>query len=334
VRSRPSTPKTPTPQKSTASNSGPSPSTLPPPSKRQKILDSPTTLSRDANAKKRAEERDNYCCVLTGIELIEVVHIYPHHAMKQKEEDRNGPRHTFWRNLELFWPEEKVATWKANVFPDGISEKGQEEVYNLISLAPNVHAMWGRGLFALKPISESDDKKTLMVQFFWQTKQKDSLPTIPLTTQPHSTKNLEQFTGAHGGSIWLHDKNKKPIQSGDSFELNTDDPIKKPLPSFELLELQWFLQRVQGMAGAADVDWEEPWLDTDSDSDYGVEEAPSLAFNDDVEDFSLLSEDSLSSLAKPDYPLYPKHVVAGVKGEGDGDREGGSDLVIRSGRGG
>lgn len=334
MRSRPSTPKTPTPQKSTASNSGPSPSTLPPPSKRQKILDSPTTLSRDANAKKRAEERDNYCCVLTGIELIEVAHIYPHHAMKQKEEDRNGPRHTFWRNLELFWPEEKVATWKANVFPDGISEKGQEEVYNLISLAPNVHAMWGRGLFALKPISESDDKKTLMVQFFWQTKQKDSLPTISLTTQPHSTKDLEQFTGAHGGSIWLHDKNKKPIQSGDSFELNTDDPIKKPLPSFELLELQWFLQRVQGMAGAADVDWEEPWLDTDSDSDYGVEEAPGLAFNDDVEDFSLLSEDSLSSLAKQDYTLYPKHVVAGVKGEGDGDREGGSDLVIRSGRGG
>jgi len=113
-----------------------------------------------------------------------------------------------------------------------------------------------------------------------------------------------------------------------------DDPIKKPLPSFELLELQWFLQRVQGMAGAADVNWEEPWLDTDSDSDYGVEEAPGLTFNDDVEDFSLLSEDSLSSLAKPDYSLYPKHITAGVKGEGDRDREEGSDLVIRSGRAG
>jgi hypothetical protein len=60
---------------------------------------------------------------------------------------------------------------------------------------------------------------------------------------------------------------------------------------------------VQGIAGAADVDWEESWLNTDSDSDYGVEEAPGLAFNDDIEDFSLISEDSLSSPAKPDYPL-------------------------------
>ena len=326
MQSRPSTPKTPTPQKSIASNLGLSPSTLPPPSKRQKTLDSPTTLPRDANAKKQAKERDSFCCVLTGIEFIEVAYIYPHYAMKEKEEDRNGPRHTFWESLELFWPAEKVATWKAKLFPNDISDKGQEEVYNLISLAPHVHGMWGRGLFALKPISESDDKKTLIVQFFWQTKQKNSFPKISLTIQPHSTKGLKQSTGAHGGLIWLHDKNKKQIQSGDSFELNTDDPIKKPLPSFELLELQWFLQRVQGMAGAADVDWEEPWLETDSDSDYAVEEAPSLASNDDVEDFSLLSEESLSSLAKPDHPLHPKHVATKV--EGDGDREGGGDLVI------
>jgi hypothetical protein len=247
--------------------------------------------------------------------------------MKQQEQDRNGPRHTFWRNLELFWSEEKVATWKAKVFPDGISEKGQEEVYNLILLAPHTHAMWERGLFALKPISESDDKKTLIVQFFWQTKQKDAFPKISPTTQPHSTKGLEQSTGAHGGFIWLHDKHGKKIQSGDCFELQTDDPIKKPLPSFELLELQWFLQRVQRMAGAADVDWEEPWLDTDSDSDYAVEEVPGLVFNDDVEDFSLLSEESLSPLAQPNYPLHPKHVVAEVEGEGDRDR--GSDFVIQ-----
>jgi hypothetical protein len=231
--------------------------------------------------------------------------------------------------LELFWSEEKVATWKAKVFPDGISKKGQEEVYNLISLAPNVHAMWGRGLFALKPISESDDRKTLIVQFFWQTKQKDSFPTISLTTQPHSTKGLEQSTGAHGGSIWLHDKNKKQIQSGDSFELNTDDPITKPLPSFELLELQWFLQRVQGMAGAADVDLEEPWLDADSDSDCAVEEVPSLKLDDDVEDFSLLSKESLPSPAKLNHPRHPKHVTAEV--EGDGDR--GSDFVMQYERG-
>ncbi|KAE8444985.1 hypothetical protein EG329_013991 [Mollisiaceae sp. DMI_Dod_QoI] len=165
-QSRPSTPKTPTPQKSIASNSGPSPSTPPPPPKRQKTLDSPTTLPRDANIKKRAEERDRFSCVLTGIKMIEVAYIYPYHLIKQKEENKTGPRYEFWNQLRVFWPEKKITTWEAKLFPQGILEKGQEEVYNLILLAPTVHALWGRGLFALKPISESDDKKTLIVQFF------------------------------------------------------------------------------------------------------------------------------------------------------------------------
>ncbi|KAH8594138.1 hypothetical protein B0O99DRAFT_595842 [Bisporella sp. PMI_857] len=336
-QSRPSTPRTPTPQKSTASNSGlspstlpppqistapnsgQSPSTLPPPPKRQKTLDSPTPLPRDVNTKKRAEERDNFCCVLTGIEMIEVAHIYPHHSMRQKE-DKGEPRHIFWNHLRMFWPEEKVTAWEVKLFPQGIHEKGHEEVYNLISLAHQVHACWGRGLFALKPISESDDKKILKVQFFWQEKQQGSLPRMSFTTLPISTQGLEQTTGAHGGHIWLFDKNGKKIRSGDFFELRTDNPVQKPLPSFELLELQWFLQRIQGMAGAVDVGWED-WLGigSESDLDNASEGVPGL--DDDIEDFSLLSEKCLSSPAKPNYVLHPKHVsIAEV--EGDRDREG------------
>ncbi|KAE8453349.1 hypothetical protein EG329_011417 [Mollisiaceae sp. DMI_Dod_QoI] len=256
--------------------------------------------------------------------MIEVAYIYPHHSIKQKEEYKSGLRYEFWNHLRVFWPEEKVTTWEAKLFPQGILEKGQEEVYNLISLAPTVHALWGRGLFALKPISESDDKKTLIVQFFWQEKQKGLLPKISPTTIPISTQGLEQTAG-----VWLFDKNGKKIQSGDCFELQTDDPIQKPLPSFELLELQWFLHRIQGMAGAADVDWEEPWLDTESDSDNAIEEVPSLGLDDDVEDFSLLSEEPLSSPAKLNSPLHPKHVAAEV----EGDRDRGSDFVIQHERG-
>jgi hypothetical protein len=252
---------------------------------------------------------------LTGIKIIEVAHIYPHHSIKKKEEDRTGPRHEFWSYLRIFWSEEKVTAWEAKLFPQGIGEKGLEEVYNLISLAPTVHAIWGRGLFALKPISESDDKKTLIVQFFWQEKQKGPLPKMSLTTTPISTQGLEQTAG-----VWLFDKNKKQIRSGDCFELQTDDPIQKPLPSFELLELQWALHRIQGMAGAADVDWEA------SDSDNEIEEAPSL--DDDVEDFSLVSEESLCSPAKPNHPCYPKHVTAEVEVEGQGDRNRVSDFVM------
>ncbi len=85
------------------------------------------------------------------------------------------------------------------------------------------------------------------------------------------------------------------------------------------------------MAGAVDVGW-EAWLDTDldSDSDNAIEEVPSLGLDDDVEDFSLFSEESLSSLAKPNnYPLYPKHVTAEV----EKNRDRGSDFVIQHERG-
>jgi hypothetical protein len=247
--------------------------------------------------------------------MIDVAHIYPHHSLKQREEGTTGPRHDFWSYLRTFWSEEKVTAWEARLFPQGICEKGVEEVYNLISLSPSVHRAWGRGLFALKPISESDDKKTLIVQFFWQEKQIGALPGMSLTTTPISTQGLKQTAG-----IWLFDKNEKKIQSGDCFALQTDDPIQKPLPSFELLELQWALHRIQGMAGAADVDWEA------SDSDNEIEEAPSL--DDDVEDFSLVSEESLCSPAKPNHPCYPKHVTAEVEVEGQGDRNRVSDFVM------
>lgn len=256
--------------------------------------------------------------------MIEVAHIYPHHSMRQKEEDKSGLRHEFWDHLRLFWPKEKVATWEAKLFPRGIHEQGQEEVYNLISLSPTIHTIWGRGLFALKAISESDDKKTLIVQFFWQEKQKGLLSRINPITIPTSTQGLKQTTGAHGGHIWLFDKNEKKIQSGDCFELQTNDPVQNPLPSFELLELQWFLHRIQGMAGAVDVDWDEVYLDLDSDSD-NAEEVPGLASDDDdVKELSLLSEESISSPAKPNLPFHPKHVTAEV----EGDRDGGRDLVI------
>jgi len=117
---------------------------------------------------------------------------------------------------------------------------------------------------------------------------------MSLTTKPISTRGLKQTAG-----VWLPNKNRKIIQFGDSFKLQTDNPIQKPLPSFELLELQWFLQRIQGMAGAVDIAWEawEAWLyrdlDSNSDGEVGVDDVVDVdvdvEMDDDVEDFSLFS---------------------------------------------
>lgn len=45
----------------------------------------------------------------------------------------------------------------------------------------------------------------------------------------------------------------KPIYSGELVTLTTRDPVAMPLPSFELLEMQWMLNRIAALSGAADV---------------------------------------------------------------------------------
>jgi hypothetical protein len=172
---------------------------------------------------------------------------------------------------------------------------GLARAYNLITLSRNAHESWDRGAFALKPISVSNDKTTLKIQFFWQKKQNyTQATTMSLLTTPFSTKDLDGNEGAydHGITRLVNVYTLEPIKSGQFFELQTDDAIQRPLPSLQLLEMQWFLQRVAGMAGAAgDLDWE----DWDEDSD---EEIPNLEL-DEVGDTSIVSID-------PSLPASPQ----------------------------
>lgn len=160
--------------------------------------------------------------------------------------------------LSNFWPEEKVAAWKAVVFPDNFFEGGIETAANMVTLCRNAHDFRNKGLFALKPISVSDDNTTLTIQFFWQAKHEQIKSAMNLLTLPPSTRDLD-----HSGNSYLSNyrlPGDPRIKSGDLFVIKTDNPEARPLPSAALLEIQWFLQRVAGMAGAADVeeDIEEP----------------------------------------------------------------------------
>jgi hypothetical protein len=152
--------------------------------------------------------------------------------------------------LRNFWPEEKISAWKAAVFPDGPEECGLETARNMITLSADAHILWNDGAFALKPISISEDNTTLVIQFFWQVKQPLLMQTINLTTPRLLTRNLESNDETR--LIDCRHSEDRRIKSGDFFELTTDDPEARPLPSMALLEMQWFLQRIIGMAGAAD----------------------------------------------------------------------------------
>ncbi|KAH7317340.1 hypothetical protein BKA65DRAFT_515780, partial [Rhexocercosporidium sp. MPI-PUGE-AT-0058] len=136
-------------------------------------------------------------------------------------------------NIYLFCRLSTSKENEAELFPRGLFKIEDERVDNRITLS--------------KPISISEDKTIL--------------------------RNLNQNEGAidHGQTKLYNKANEGDlrIKSGDIFDLKTDDSIKKPLLSFKLLELQWFLTRVIGMAGAAfpyeagsgddsDEDWRFP----------------------------------------------------------------------------
>ncbi|TAQ84942.1 hypothetical protein B7494_g6737 [Chlorociboria aeruginascens] len=324
--SRVSTPQNQTP--SLDSDSSPhSPS-----AKRQKMSDSPTLTYRNKKARGLAYQRDNRRCVLTGNVLAEVAHIYPFHSLKYKEENIFGRRHMLWNLLRGFWSEEKVTAWEKELFPEGISEVSRDQVYNLMTLSADAHKEWGQGAFALKPISLSEDKKTLEVQFFWQKKQRDIQETMDLLTVPHSTEGLDSNIGMidSGEPVELVKKQQQqrvPIKSGDCFKLQTDDPDTKPLPSFELLELQWFLQRIQGMAGAAEVEW--PTIsDPGSDEEMVFENMRATEDMDEMPDLVLdeVGEESFDSLSSPEKFLHNNKSSSSVHPkrfteEAEGDEE-------------
>jgi len=198
-----------------------------------------------------------------------------------KEDKSKGSACTqFWGLLYIFWGEDRVNKWKKAIFPDSRNPRtGVDRCFNLISLDPSAHSKWSRGLFALKPLKLSSDRKQLTVQFFWQVPSKyDIASRIDLLTEPISSKGLDRLGNASGClPRCVEDLTLTPyISSGDVFTLTTKDPEKLPLPSMDLLEMQWVLQRLVGMSGAAG------WPALDLDDDDSVEDGDAWRIPDDT----------------------------------------------------
>jgi hypothetical protein len=171
----------------------------------------------------------------------------------------------FWKLLRLFWDEDRVEKWRSKIFPNSQDpDVGVERCFNLISLSPDAREMWNRGVFALKPLKLSRDCKKLTVQFFWQVPGNyDFDSRIDLLMEPTSSKGLDLV--ADGYCLTRVEEGSTPLRrficSGELFTFTTEDPENLPLPSVELLEMQWFLQRLVGMCGAA------RWPSFDDDDD-------------------------------------------------------------------
>jgi len=133
----------------------------------------------------------------------------------------------------------------------------------MLTMQNNLHANWHSGAFALKPLplnmneTEEREARALRIQFFWQPfydKDKDRSPEVDLLEQPRlaETSQHNTFTEDWRTQVQGRVVAKREIVNGMVFIVSTHDPLRLPLPSRDLLEMQWNLNRVVALRGAAE----------------------------------------------------------------------------------
>ncbi|KAJ5113178.1 hypothetical protein N7456_001712 [Penicillium angulare] len=207
---------------------------------------------RKSSAARMATKRDNDKCLLTKREqpTLESAPIIPNTIHGQIPHDMT------WSFLRVFWGD-KVDEWRRQLGLDrNNSTINIEKVHNLMTLETQTRDYWDRALIAFRPISENPEKTRIDIQFHWIAINQDTLPKrtadVPLDGLPFPDMS-QRFCNerATGRNIWQQEDDTI-IRSGHIFIVTTDDPVRKPLPSFELLELQWHLTRIAVMQGAGE----------------------------------------------------------------------------------
>ncbi|KAL4786394.1 hypothetical protein BJX76DRAFT_355121 [Aspergillus varians] len=239
-----------------------------PPTSTPRRAQSPDLRGRSVAMADKCRQRDKDACLITkGGECAEVAHIYPYSLGTKL--GKKGHR-DFWQTLSTFWSAKQIDQWESSV----LGPERTEILQNLMSLAPTVHALWGKARFALKPLQLSSDSKTLTVEFHWL--YYSTYAFKHLQTPPSLPCNLDS---TDRGTRLFDCETKRCIKTGDVLTFTTDDPETMPLPSVELLRMQWLLNRLVSLSGAADV----------SDEEFGPDDPMALAPPISVE-----SEDEVS----------------------------------------
>ncbi|KAL2849497.1 hypothetical protein BJY01DRAFT_245938 [Aspergillus pseudoustus] len=216
------------------------------------------TSRQDQRLDNQTSERDKGKCVIRRVTPVRIVEIYPR-SLFGRNLSRARAYPPFWDMLKYFWTPARIAGWRQQIHSDCRNPmRAFDNLSNLMCLSADLQQMWALGIFALKPLGYSDDRMKLEVQFFWQPRPSHSINQhIPLLTRPRSSRDLPGVIEddiIQTGSAFLNDRSEwQKIMSGQRFTFTTPDPIKLPLPSKELLEMQWVLSRLVNLSGAGSV---------------------------------------------------------------------------------
>ena len=166
-----------------------------------------------------------------------------------------------WSVIAKFWGEESVKEYQKILQPaDAQGVPGTidtETVANLMTLEVQTHRYWDSSRIGLRPVW-TDDKTCIQIAFHW-------LPTEASSNRPSDKIRFDQcpyppdlqkaiLSSSPKNMLIFNQETSKEIRSGYVFEVTTDDPEKKPIPSFRLLELMWHLGRIKNMRAKGDED--------------------------------------------------------------------------------
>jgi hypothetical protein len=216
-------------------------------------------------AKDAARERDGYKCVITGARKVyQTARLFPVLVTKPPS-DIEPAFPGIWKYVNFFWDRNTAERWKKAVFNSSFDpSRPVNDCTNLICLRNDLRTAWANGLFALRPVFVSNDKTEIEVEFHWQPRARHATSDlIDVTQEPLPSKDVSSVEGLvvvlpSRGNSFL------PIQSGHRFKITTHNPVDHPLPSFDLLDMQWNFTRMLSMSAVADTFDDE---DDDDDDD-------------------------------------------------------------------
>ncbi|KAJ5795118.1 hypothetical protein N7457_001717 [Penicillium paradoxum] len=234
-----------------------------------------------------ARERDGYKCVITGTRKVyETAQILPVTTDTSRlQDDPDMP--SIWRFVDVFWGPKTAERWRKAAFNNPADPNlAVNDCSNLICLRRDLRSAWSNGLFALRPAWVADDQTEMELEFYWQPRASHKVfDMVDLAKEPQSTKNVNTVdrlivvVGERG------DPTYRPIESGFRFKLTTDDPVVRPLPSFDLLDMQWHFARLVALSAAAnlfDDNEEEAEVSDDKKTKLSLTKQPVFTPDDDI----------------------------------------------------
>ena len=164
----------------------------------------------------------------------------------------------------MFWGKERKEELHSCIFgdPNLVSPDSKtliNQLYNMVTLSPDLHARWALGYFTLEPLTAESTTLELKIRFQWRLNHRATdgvtMETLPSSLEAPPNPSPKHLMNVDTGEL---------IRDGHIVTLRTVDPIKTPLPSPELLNIQCHLIRVLRMAGRVGGDMLET-IESDSD---------------------------------------------------------------------